>query len=46
MAAACENRLLVLRAGETHIRMLPPLTIGKEEIGEGFARLETACRRL
>ncbi|MDR1451597.1 MAG: aminotransferase class III-fold pyridoxal phosphate-dependent enzyme [Helicobacteraceae bacterium] len=42
--AAHENRLLVLRAGENRVRLLPPLTIAKEEIDEGFARFERACR--
>ncbi|MDR0664846.1 MAG: aminotransferase class III-fold pyridoxal phosphate-dependent enzyme [Helicobacteraceae bacterium] len=42
--AAHANRLLALRAGETHIRLLPPLTVTKEEINEGFARFESACR--
>ncbi|MDR2638536.1 MAG: aminotransferase class III-fold pyridoxal phosphate-dependent enzyme [Helicobacteraceae bacterium] len=44
--AAHENRLLVLRAGEDRVRLLPPLTISLEEIGEGFERLDRACRSL
>jgi acetylornithine aminotransferase len=39
---AFENRLLVLKAGEKSVRFLPPLTITKEEIDEGFDRLKTA----
>ncbi|MDR1912485.1 MAG: aminotransferase class III-fold pyridoxal phosphate-dependent enzyme [Helicobacteraceae bacterium] len=43
---AHEKRVLVLRAGANHIRLLPPLTIAQEEINEGFKRLEAACRDL
>ncbi len=34
-----ENGVLVLRAGKSTLRFLPPLTISKEEIDEGFKRL-------
>ncbi|GHS89097.1 acetylornithine aminotransferase [Campylobacterota bacterium] len=44
--AAHENGVLVLRAGSDHIRFLPPLTISKEEIDEGFSRLRQACKTL
>ena len=37
---AFENRLLVLKAGEKSVRFLPPVTINKEEIDEGFERLK------
>lgn len=37
---AFNERLLVLKAGRNSIRFLPPLTISKEEIDEGFSRLE------
>jgi len=43
---AFENGLLVLKAGQNTLRFLPPLTISKEEIDEGFKRLETACKAL
>jgi acetylornithine aminotransferase len=39
---AFENRVLVLKAGEKSVRFLPPLTITKEEIDEGFDRLKGA----
>ncbi|MEO1928481.1 MAG: aspartate aminotransferase family protein [Nautiliaceae bacterium] len=39
---AFENRVLVLKAGEKSVRFLPPLTISKEEIDEGFDRLKDA----
>jgi acetylornithine aminotransferase len=38
--------LLILRAGKNTLRMLPPLTISKEEINEGFKRLEDAITKL
>ena len=41
---AHKNRVLVLKAGRNSIRFLPPLTITKEEIKEGFERLEKALR--
>ncbi|WP_456480446.1 acetylornithine/succinylornithine family transaminase [Nautilia sp.] len=37
---AFENKLLVLKAGTHSVRFLPPLTITKEEIDEGFDRLK------
>ena len=36
---ALEKGLLVLTAGENVVRMLPPLTITKEQIDEGIAIL-------
>ncbi len=33
---AFEKRLLVLKAGKTSVRFLPPLTVTKQEIDEGF----------
>lgn len=43
---AHDNGLLILRSGRGRIRMLPPLTISKAEIDEGFARLEKAIGQL
>ncbi len=40
--AAREEGVLVLKAGRNTLRFLPPLTITKGEIDEGFARLEKA----
>ncbi len=39
---AFEERLLVLKAGRNTLRFLPPLTISRKEMDEGFARLELA----
>jgi len=38
--------VLVLKAGKHTLRMLPPLTISKEEIDEGFKRLENALSKI
>jgi len=41
-----EEGVLVLRAGKNTLRMLPPLTISKEEIDEGFKRLNNAISKI
>ena len=41
-----ENRVLVLKAGTHSVRFLPPLTITKEEIDEGFERLKITLNGL
>jgi acetylornithine aminotransferase len=38
--------VLVLKAGKHTLRFLPPLTISKEEIDEGFKRLENALSKI
>ncbi|MEE8589506.1 MAG: aspartate aminotransferase family protein [Sulfurimonadaceae bacterium] len=43
---ARENGVMVLRAGRNTLRFLPPLTITKEEMDEGFKRLEKAISSL
>lgn len=43
---AFENGLIVLKAGRNTLRFLPPLTITKEEIDEGFTRLEATFNKL
>ena len=43
---ARENGVMVLRAGRNTLRFLPPLTITKDEMNEGFARLEKAIAAL
>lgn len=40
------ERVIVLKAGKNTLRFLPPLTISKEEINEGFARLENALKKI
>lgn len=44
--ASHEKGLLVLKAGRNTLRFLPPLTIGDEEIIEGFKRLDEALGTL
>lgn len=44
--AARNEGVIVLKAGRNTLRFLPPLTITKEDINEGFARLEKAMARL
>lgn len=44
--AAFDEGLLVLKAGKNTLRMLPPLTISKEEIEEGFRRMVSAFDKL
>jgi len=43
---AFNEGVLVLRAGKNTLRMLPPLTISKEEIDEGFKRLTNALSKI
>lgn len=43
---AFEQGVLVLKAGKNTLRFLPPLTISKEEIDEGFKRLGKALEML
>ena len=38
--------VLVLKAGKNTLRFLPPLTISKDEIDEGFKRLEKAIAKV
>jgi acetylornithine aminotransferase len=41
-----DESLLVLKAGRNTLRFLPPLTISKEEMEEGFEKLEKAFSKL
>ena len=43
---ARKNGVMVLRAGRNTLRFLPPLTITKDEMNEGFKRLEKAINSL
>ena len=43
---ARENGVMVLKAGRNTLRFLPPLTITKEEIDEGFSALNSAMSQL
>jgi len=44
--SARNNGVIVLKAGRNTLRFLPPLTITKANIDEGFARLEKAMESL
>lgn len=44
--SAREAGVMVLKAGKNTLRLLPPLTITKEEIDEGFKRLNSAVSSL
>ncbi len=44
--SAREHGVMVLKAGRNTLRFLPPLTITKEEIDEGFVALESAMSEL
>ena len=46
IGAARNEGLLVLKAGRNTLRMLPPLTITREEMDEGFDRLRRALASL
>ncbi len=43
---ALEEGVIVLRSGRNILRFLPPLTISREEISEGFKRLDKALKRI
>ena len=42
--AGYDNMLLTVPAADNVIRLLPPLTISDEEIGEAIARLDAAAK--
>jgi acetylornithine aminotransferase len=44
--ACFDEGLLVLKAGQNTLRVLPPLTISKDEIGEGFRRMKNAFDKI
>jgi acetylornithine aminotransferase len=46
MTNAKDNGVMVLKAGKNTLRFLPPLTITKEEIDEGFKNLEKALQSM
>jgi len=43
---AFDEKVLVLKAGRNTLRFLPPITITKEELDEGFKRVEIAFSKL
>ena len=46
ISTAFQERVLVLKAGRNTLRFLPPITITKEELDEGFKRVESAFSKL
>ena len=44
--ACFDEGLLVLKAGQNTLRVLPPLTISKDEIKEGFKRMKNAFDKI
>ena len=46
ISSAKEHGVMVLKAGRNTLRFLPPLTITKEEIAEGFTNLEKAIQSI
>jgi acetylornithine aminotransferase len=44
--SAASEGVLVLKAGKNTLRFLPPLTISKDEIDEGFKRLHNAIENI
>ena len=40
------EKMIAVAAGDNVVRLLPPLIISEQEIGEGIARLDRACARL
>jgi acetylornithine/N-succinyldiaminopimelate aminotransferase len=45
-AAARQEKLLTIPAGDNTVRLLPPLIVSEEELAEGVRRLDAACARL
>lgn len=46
LASSLDKGAVVLKAGRNTVRFVPPLTITKEEINEGFARFDAALAAL
>ncbi len=42
-ALARDHRLLTIPAGDSVVRLLPPLVISEDELAEGMRRLDAAC---
>ena len=40
------EKMITVAAGDNVVRLLPPLTIGENEIAEAFTRIDRACVRL
>ncbi len=46
IAAALDERLLTIGAGDNVVRLLPPLIVSEADVGEAVERLDRACRAL
>jgi acetylornithine/N-succinyldiaminopimelate aminotransferase len=46
VAAARNERLITVAAGDNVVRLLPPLIVKEEEVGEAMRRLDRACTAL
>lgn len=46
VGAAMDEGLLTVAAGENVVRVMPPLIVGEEEIGEAMKRLDAACNKI
>ena len=46
LKTAFDHGVLVLKAGKNTMRLLPALTISKEEMNEGFKRLQNALDKI
>lgn len=44
--AAEQEGLLLIAAGDNVVRLLPPLVIGEDEVGEAIDRLDRACAKV
>ena len=45
-AAAMDQRLLTIGAGDNIVRLLPPLVVTDADIADAVNRLDAACRSL
>jgi acetylornithine/N-succinyldiaminopimelate aminotransferase len=45
-AAALDNKMLVIGAGDNVVRLLPPLIITRKDVDEAVDKLDKACRQL
>jgi acetylornithine/N-succinyldiaminopimelate aminotransferase len=46
IAACLDQKLLTIGAGDNVVRLLPPLIVTDDEISDGVARIDRACRAL
>jgi acetylornithine/N-succinyldiaminopimelate aminotransferase len=43
IAAARDQRLILIAAGDNVVRLLPPLIVTEADVAEAFSRLDAAC---